>query len=128
MILNKILKKLFGVNKPYVEYAKPLLSNDGYLDLHENAKKEKCYYIQYPIKIKLPDDKIVEVSSKKEQSQILKEWYKKNPDIKVKSTYIYPITVNVFIDDKTMDEYDEYDLNSDDEFGELKERCKQSSD
>ena len=41
MILNKILKKLFGVNKPYVEYAKPLLSNDGYLDLHENAKKEK---------------------------------------------------------------------------------------
>ena len=39
-----------------------------------------------------------------------------------------PITVKVFIDDKTMDEYEEYDLNSDDEFGELKERCKQSSD
>ena len=94
----------------------------------ENAKKEKCYYIQYPIKIKLPDDKIVEVSSKKEQSQILKEWYKKNPDVKVKSTYVYPISVKVFIDDKTMDEYEEYDLNSDDEFGELKERCKQSSD
>ena len=90
----------------------------------KKSKKKNCFYLEYPVSIKLPDDSVVEVADRKEHSEALRTWHKENPDVKERAQFIFPI--NIYWIEK--DTKTSYTISSHEEMREVHGKCKESKD
>tara|TARA_B100001093_G_scaffold213175_1_gene204514 strand:+ start:5886 stop:6575 length:690 start_codon:yes stop_codon:yes gene_type:complete len=90
----------------------------------KKSKKKNCFYLEYPVSIKFPDDSVVEVADRKEHSEALRTWHKENPDVKERAQFIFPI--NIYWIEK--DTKTSYTISSHEEMREVHGKCKESKD
>ncbi len=96
-------------------------------DGKKNGKKDRkknCFYLEYPVSLKLPNGSTIKVNDKKEAIESLKKWYKENPNVKEKASLVFPVSIYwVEKEEKT-----KYDVESEIEMKELFTKCKGSKD
>ena len=93
-------------------------------DADKKGKKKNCFYLEYPVSVKFPDDSVIEVADRKEHSEALRTWHKENPDVKERAQFIFPI--NIYWIEK--DTKARYTISSHEEMREVHGKCKESKD
>lgn len=81
-----------------------------------NHGNRPCFRIVYPLTIEFPDDSTLQVSSKKEQMQAIRQWKANNPDSDERPNIVFPIEIK-FKDGSTQM------INSADELAAAREDC-----
>jgi len=107
---------------------------DVYFDLNgrklerskdKGKKRSKaCFKLKYPINLGFPDGSELEVNDRKEHGDAIKNWHSANKDSKKRVKILYPFTVLLYDKDKNVVEMQ---VNSDDDFKVLKEKCSSKS-
>ena len=86
---------------------------------NKGEKGKKCFEFIYPITYTMPDaSEIVLVD--RESRSLIKEWYESNPDIEEKPTLLFPVDIQ-------MQDESVITINSEEEFDEIRNACKESS-
>ena len=94
-------------------------------DKKKNKKKKNCFYLEYPITLKFPDNSTVEIADRKAHCEALKSWHKDNLESKERVVFVFPINI-YWVSDK--EEKTQYTVNSHEEMREIHAKCQGEKD
>ena len=94
-------------------------------DKKKSKKKKNCFYLEYPITLKFPDNSTVEIADRKAHCEALKSWHKDNPESKERVVFVFPINI-YWVSDK--EEKTQYTVNSHEEMREIHAKCQGEKD
>tara|TARA_A100001011_G_scaffold400277_1_gene513764 strand:- start:7311 stop:7928 length:618 start_codon:yes stop_codon:yes gene_type:complete len=89
-------------------------------------KSKSCFKLKYPINLGFSDGSELEVNDRKEHGEAIKKWHSENKDSKETVKILYPLTVLLY--DFENKNVVEMQMNGDDDFKALKEKCSKSKE